>query len=65
MKNIKFGSGALAEKQFVNQLRNEVGEYFADNNISTKANYAMVFKTIIMFISYMTTNGIITIRFFC
>ena len=53
MKNIKFGSGALAEKQFVNQLRNEVSEYFLANNISTKANFAMVFKTIIMLSLYV------------
>ena len=53
MKNIKFGSGALAEKQFVNQLRKEVGEYFIDNNISTKANFAMVFKTVIMLSLYV------------
>ena len=45
---IKFTSKDEAEKQFVKDLRKNVNEYFKRENLSTKANAAMVLKTILL-----------------
>ena len=53
MNNIKFKSAEISEKEFVNKLRKNVSDYFTAHNISTKANAAMVVKTIFMLSLYV------------
>lgn len=53
MHNITFKSQANTEKDFVNNLRKNVSDYFKTNHISTKGNAAMVFKTMIMTAMYV------------
>lgn len=53
MQTIKFTSKDKVEKQFVIDLRKKVNDYFKGNHISTKANAAMVLKTVILISSYL------------
>ncbi len=53
MHTIKFTSTNKSDKQFVNALRKNVNDYFKENNISTKANFAMVLKTIVLISMYI------------
>ena len=53
MQTIKFSTKDKIHKQFVNDLRKKVNEYFKKNNLSTKANSAMILKTIILISSYL------------
>lgn len=48
MELVKFSSKDKNEKQFVNTLRKNVHDYFKENQLSPKANFAMVVKTIVM-----------------
>ncbi|MDF2449964.1 MAG: acyl-CoA desaturase [Bacteroidota bacterium] len=50
---VRFNSSDKKEKQFVMDLRKRVNDYFKSNQISPKANTAMVFKTIILINSYL------------
>lgn len=53
MQTIKFTSRDKVEKQFVIDLRKKVNDYFKENHISTKANAAMILKTIVLISSYL------------
>ncbi|MDP1803096.1 MAG: acyl-CoA desaturase [Bacteroidota bacterium] len=53
MQTIKFTSKDKVEKQFVIDLRKKVNDYFKENHISTKANAAMVLKTVVLISSYL------------
>ncbi len=53
MNIVKFTPHDNHEKLFVQTLRKRVHDYFKHNNISTKANTAMVFKTFIMLSLYI------------
>ncbi|MBA3680362.1 MAG: acyl-CoA desaturase [Bacteroidetes bacterium] len=53
MQIIKFSSIIPKEHQFVLELRKKVNNYFKQNNISPKANYKMIIKTIILLCSYL------------
>ena len=53
MELVKFASKDRNEKQFVNTLRKNVHDYFKENQLSTKANFAMVLKTIVMISLYI------------
>ncbi|MEO6302487.1 MAG: acyl-CoA desaturase [Bacteroidia bacterium] len=53
MQIIKFSSIIPKEHQFVIELRKKVNNYFKQNNISPKANYKMIIKTIILLCSYL------------
>lgn len=53
MNTVKFRSTNTKENEFAATLKERVQQYFSDNNISTKANGAMVFKTIIMISLYL------------
>ncbi len=59
MKTIKFISANKLEKEFVVELRKRVNDYFKQNHISTKANTAMILKTIVLVSSYIVPFGII------
>ncbi|MEI7736737.1 MAG: acyl-CoA desaturase [Ferruginibacter sp.] len=59
MNKIHFKSDQVDEKEFVNNLRKNVNDYFKTNHISTKANAAMVFKTIVMVLLYIVPFVII------
>jgi linoleoyl-CoA desaturase len=52
MKTMRFTGKDKNDREFVMQLRKEVNEYFKNNHLSTKANAAMVFKTIAMLSIY-------------
>ncbi|MBK7440447.1 MAG: fatty acid desaturase [Bacteroidetes bacterium] len=53
MNTVKFASQDKLEKEFVTTLKKRINNYFRENNISTKANAAMVFKTIILLNLYL------------
>lgn len=53
MNTIRFSSKNKQEQQFATELRKKVNDYFKTNNISTKANAAMVFKTIVLVCIYL------------
>ena len=53
MNAVKFNNHNKLDKQFVATLRKNVNDYFKDNHISTKANFAMIFKTIVMISLYI------------
>jgi linoleoyl-CoA desaturase len=53
MNSVRFIGNDKLEKQFVIKLRKNVNDYFKQNNISTKANFAMVFKTIVLISMYI------------
>ncbi|MCD6069003.1 MAG: acyl-CoA desaturase [Bacteroidetes bacterium] len=53
MQTIKFNTSNLSEKQFVQELRKRVSDYFKLSNISPKANTAMIIKTIVLLSAYL------------
>ncbi len=59
MDTIKFVGQNKSEKQFAATLRKNVNDYFKQNHISTKANFAMLIKTIIMISLYIVPYIII------
>lgn len=48
MKPIRFTGKSANEKEFVLTLKKNVNTYFKSNNLSTKANSAMVVKTLVL-----------------
>lgn len=59
MNTVKFIGQNKSDKQFVVTLRKNVNDYFKENHISTKANFAMLIKTIIMVSLYIVPYIII------
>ena len=53
MQSIKFSSQNSIEKEFVITLKKRISDYFKQNSLSTKANAAMIFKTIILLNLYI------------
>lgn len=53
MHTIKFTNNNKIDRQFVVTLRKNVNDYFKENNISTKANAAMIIKTIALISIYL------------
>ncbi len=53
MELVKFSSKDKNERLFVNTLRKNVHDYFKENQLSPKANFAMVVKTIVMISLYI------------
>lgn len=53
IQSVKFTNKDKHEKHFVYDLRKKVNEYFTSRGISTKANSAMVLKTIILICVYV------------
>jgi linoleoyl-CoA desaturase len=53
MKNISFIADTAKEKDFVKALKKNVKNYFSSNDISTKANWKMVVKTIALIALYI------------
>ena len=53
MKTVKFISSDIHQKQFAAELRKNVLAYFKDNNISTKGNAALLFRTVVMALCYI------------
>jgi linoleoyl-CoA desaturase len=53
MNAVKFNNHNKLDKQFVATLRKNVNDYFKNNHISTRANFAMIFKTIVMISLYI------------
>ena len=53
MHSVNFTADNNVEKEFVTTLRKNVNNYFKSNNISVKANHAMVYKTIVMISIYI------------
>ena len=53
MNTVRFLTTDKTEKQFVIELRKSVNDYFKNNHISTKANTAMVLKTIALVCIYI------------
>ncbi len=43
------------DKSFIRELKNEVNNYFKENNISKNANVAMVFKTVVLLGMYLAS----------
>ena len=59
MNIIKFTAHDSHEKLFVQTLRNNVNAYFNKNQLSSKANVAMVIKTIVMLNLYLVPYALI------
>jgi linoleoyl-CoA desaturase len=53
MNTIRFTGKNARDQQFATVLKKEVNEYFKRNHLSTKANAAMVFKTILLVSMYL------------
>lgn len=53
MNPIKFTGHTSNEKEFVSALRKNINEYFKTNNLSIKANGAMIAKTFVMIAMYL------------
>ncbi len=53
MKPIRFTGKNTREKEFVQALKKNVNDYFKANNLSVKANTAMVLKTAVMLLLYL------------
>ncbi|WP_317900053.1 fatty acid desaturase family protein [Aurantibacillus circumpalustris] len=53
MNPVRFTSKDANEKLFVNTLKKNVNDYFKTNHLSTKANSAMVIKSIILISLYL------------
>lgn len=53
MKTIKFVCGDQRQKQFATAVRKNVNDYFRENKISTKGNWAMAIQTTIMLSIYI------------
>ena len=52
MQTVKF-TGSKLEHQFVIALRKNINDYFKENRLSTKANAAMVIKSIVLLSFYL------------
>ena len=61
MNTVRFLTTDKTEKQFVIELRKSVNDYFKNNHISTKANTAMVLKTIALVCIYIVPYILILI----
>ena len=61
MNTVRFLTSDKTEKQFVIELRKSVNDYFKNNHISTKANTAMVLKTIALVSIYIVPYILILI----
>ncbi len=61
MNAVKFNNHNKSDKQFVATLRKNVNDYFKENHISTRANTAMVIKTITMVSMYVVPFVIILV----
>ena len=61
MQSIKFSSQNSIEKEFVITLKKRISDYFKQNSLSTKANAAMIFKTIILLNIYINPFVLILI----
>jgi linoleoyl-CoA desaturase len=59
MNIIKFTPHDSHEKLFVQTLRKNINDYFKNNHLSTKANFAMVIKTIVMLSLYLVPYALI------
>jgi linoleoyl-CoA desaturase len=59
MNTVKFTSTNKFEKQFAVTLRKNVNDYFKENHLSTKANFTMVLKTIVLVSLYIVPYVII------
>lgn len=53
MQSVKFTAQNMLEKEFVFILRKRVNNHFKENNLSTKANVAMVLKTVVLMNLYL------------
>lgn len=53
MKLVKFHSDIESQKLFGKELRQNVNNYFKENNLSTKGNYVMVLKSISAYSLYL------------
>lgn len=53
MKPVRFTSKKASEKEFVAALKKNVNDYFKQKGISTKANWQMVVKSIILISAYI------------
>jgi linoleoyl-CoA desaturase len=53
MKSINFIPETAEQKEFVSELKKNVKKYFAEQGISTKANFKMVVKTVILISLYL------------
>lgn len=53
MNTVRFTGTDKQEQQFAAALRKNVNNYFKENNISVKANAAMIIKTVILTASYL------------
>ena len=53
MNTVRFTGTDKQEQQFAAALRKNVNNYFKENNISVKANAAMIVKTVILTASYL------------
>ena len=53
INSVRFDNTNKFHKQFVATLRKNVNDYFKENHISTRANFAMVLKTIAMLCLYI------------
>lgn len=54
MKPIRFTGKSASEKEFVLTLKKNVNNYFKNNHLSTKANFKMVFKSVVLISLYVT-----------
>jgi len=53
MKAIKYLSNIKQQQQFAYNVRRNVNKYFEENNISTKGNFSLVIKTMVMLSLYI------------
>ena len=61
MNAVKFNNHNKSDKLFVVALMKNVNDYFKENRISTRANFAMVIKTIVMISLYIVPFVVILI----
>jgi len=53
MNTVRFTAKDASERQFASALRKNVNDYFRKNNLSTKANTAMIVKTVVLVSLYV------------
>lgn len=53
MKQVRFTSREAREKEFVAALKKNVNNYFRQNGISTRANWKMIVKSVILLSTYI------------
>jgi linoleoyl-CoA desaturase len=53
METIRFKEKDKHEKQFANALRKNVNDYFKEHHLSTKANFKMLIKTVVLIALYL------------